>query len=174
MGKSVGDRGLAINDEIHQCPAYAENEFVRLLKCHSPALGTLTRIAVVAILLGRIPDAVFDVDVADGRFDGLWIQPAAGDAGGALGAALAVHHIHLGQARSTNGQDKMSGSYLGPAFAQSDIERRLTVAGAKFSVLADTELFQAGADALSDGKALGWFQGRMEFGPRETSRLSIM
>ena len=110
----------------------------------------------------------------DGRFDGLWIQPAAGDAGGALGAALAVHHIHLGQARSTNGQDKMSGSYLGPAFAQSDIERRLTVAGAKFSVLADTELFQAGADALSDGKALGWFQGRMEFGPRALGGRSIL
>jgi carbamoyltransferase len=110
----------------------------------------------------------------DGRFDGLWIQPAAGDAGGALGAALAVHHIHLGQARSTNGQDKMSGSYLGPAFAQSDIERRLTVAGAKFSVLADAELFQAGADALSDGKALGWFQGRMEFGPRALGGRSIL
>jgi carbamoyltransferase len=110
----------------------------------------------------------------DARYAGLWIQPAAGDAGGALGAALAVHHIHLGKARSINGQDKMSGSYLGPAFAQSDIEQRLTAAGAKFSVLTDAELFRAGAAALADGKALGWFQGRMEFGPRALGGRSIL
>jgi carbamoyltransferase len=102
----------------------------------------------------------------DGQFDDIWIQPAAGDAGGALGAALAVHHIHLGQPRTADGSDRMRGSYLGPEFAQADIERRLTAAGAKFQVLGDAELYQAGATALAEEKALGWFQGRMEFGPR--------
>lgn len=110
----------------------------------------------------------------DGRFEGLWIQPAAGDAGGALGAALAVHHIHLGQSRSATGQDKMQGSYLGPQFEQADIERRLTAVGAKYSVLSDGELFAAGAKALAEEKALGWFQGRMEFGPRALGGRSIL
>ena len=110
----------------------------------------------------------------DNKFDGLWIQPAAGDAGGALGAALAIHHIHLGQPRVSNGQDKMRGSYLGPAFEQADIERRLTAAGAKFTVLDDDTLFQACAIALGEGKALGWFQGRMEFGPRALGGRSIL
>lgn len=110
----------------------------------------------------------------DGKFDGLWIQPAAGDAGGALGAALAVHHIYLGQPRTVIGQDKMHGSYLGPQFEQNEIERRLTMAGAKFTVLDDITLFEAGAAALAEGKALGWFQGRMEFGPRALGGRSIL
>lgn len=110
----------------------------------------------------------------DGQFDNIWIQPAAGDAGGALGAALAVHHIHHGQPRSADGSDKMRGSYLGPEFAQADIEQRLTAAGAKFQVLTDAELWQAGATALAQEKALGWFQGRMEFGPRALGGRSIL
>jgi carbamoyltransferase len=110
----------------------------------------------------------------DGQFDNIWIQPAAGDAGGALGAALAVHHIHLGQPRSADGNDRMRGSYLGPEFAQADIERRLSAAGAKFQVLGDAELYQAGAKALAEEKALGWFQGRMEFGPRALGGRSIL
>ena len=110
----------------------------------------------------------------DGQFDDIWIQPAAGDAGGALGAALAVHHIHLGRPRSATGSDRMRGSYLGPEFAQADIERRLTAVGAKFQVLGDAELYQAGATALAEEKALGWFQGRMEFGPRALGGRSIL
>lgn len=110
----------------------------------------------------------------DGKFDGFWIQPAAGDAGGALGAAMAVHHIHLDQPRIADGRDKMRGSYLGPEFEQADIERRLTAAGAKFTVLGDAELFAAGAKALAKDKALGWFQGRMEFGPRALGGRSIL
>ena len=110
----------------------------------------------------------------DGQFDNIWVQPAAGDAGGALGAALAVHHIHLGQPRSATGSDRMRGSYLGPEFAQADIERRLTAAGAKFQILGDAELYQAGAKALAEEKALGWFQGRMEFGPRALGGRSIL
>jgi carbamoyltransferase len=110
----------------------------------------------------------------DGQFDGLWIQPAAGDAGGALGAALAIHHIHLKQPRQATGKDKMRGAYLGPQFEQAEIEKRLTTAGAKFSVLSDEDLFAAGAEALADGCALGWFQGRMEFGPRALGGRSIL
>jgi len=110
----------------------------------------------------------------DGQFDDIWIQPASGDAGGALGAALAVHHIHLGQSRATTGSDHMRGSYLGPEFAQADIERRLTAVGGKFQVLGDAELYQAGAMALAEEKALGWFQGRMEFGPRALGGRSIL
>jgi len=110
----------------------------------------------------------------DGKFDGLWIQPAAGDAGGALGAALAIHHIHLKHKRTVTAQDTMSGSYLGPLFAQDEIERRLTDVGAQFSVLSDEQLFNTAASSLEHGKALGWFQGRMEFGPRALGARSIL
>lgn len=110
----------------------------------------------------------------DGKFENIWIQPAAGDAGGALGAALAIHHIHLGQRRMVDGKDKMRGSYLGPSFEQDEIERRLTAVGAKFTVLTDPELFETSARALSEGKALGWFQGRMEFGPRALGGRSVL
>lgn len=110
----------------------------------------------------------------DGKFDRLWIQPAAGDAGGALGAALSVHHIHLKQPRTATGRDKMQGSYLGPAFEQHVIEEQLSAAGAKFTVLDDDDLFTSCAQALAKGLALGWFQGRMEFGPRALGGRSIL
>lgn len=112
--------------------------------------------------------------VRDGRFDEIWIQPAAGDAGGALGAALAVHHIHLNNQREAFCGDMMSGAYLGPVFQQHDIERRLSEVGAKFDVVSDSELLASSAQALSEGKALGWFQGRMEFGPRALGARSIL
>ena len=111
----------------------------------------------------------------DGRFERIWIQPAAGDAGGALGAALAAYYSFKGQSRKVNKYcDNMKGSYLGPEFSQSDIEQRLTAAGAKYAVLGDDELFDACADALEAGKAVGWFQGRMEFGPRALGGRSIL
>jgi len=110
----------------------------------------------------------------DGQFDKLWIQPAAGDAGGALGAALVVHHIQLEQPRAATGADAMRGAYLGPAFAQDEIERRLTEAGASFTVLSDEQLFDTCAESLAQGNALGWFQGRMEFGPRALGGRSIL
>jgi len=110
----------------------------------------------------------------DGHFDRLWIQPAAGDAGGALGAALAVHHLHLGGGRAVGAGDTMRGAYLGPGFAQAEIERRLRAAGAVFTVVDDETLFDTCAAALADGKALGWFQGRMEFGPRALGARSIL
>jgi len=110
----------------------------------------------------------------DKQFDRLWIQPASGDAGGALGAALAIHHIHLDNSRTITGQDSMSGSYLGPSFEQSEIESRLTDIGACFTVLDDAKLYEYVVNDLIDGKAIGWFQGRMEFGPRALGARSIL
>jgi carbamoyltransferase len=111
----------------------------------------------------------------EGLFDGLWIQPAAGDAGGALGAALLVHHRFLEQPRAVgNERDQMRGSYLGPSFTQDEIERRLTACGARFERLEEAQLIDAAAAALADGKAVGWFQGRMEFGPRALGARSIL
>ena len=109
----------------------------------------------------------------DACCDRIWIQPAAGDAGGALGAALAGYHLQLGRARTANG-DAMKGSFLGPAFTQREIEDRLTRSGARFEVLADGALIATGAEDLARSKALGWFQGRMEFGPRALGNRSIL
>ena len=108
------------------------------------------------------------------QFANLWIQPAAGDAGGALGAALAVHHIHYGKPRKVRASDAMHGSYLGPSFGQSDIEARLSALGAKFQVQGEAELIETCATALAEGKAIGWFHGRMEFGPRALGARSIL
>jgi carbamoyltransferase len=111
----------------------------------------------------------------DGKFKNIWIQPAAGDAGGSIGAALMVHHSMLGLPRRVNGKlDGMRGAYLGPGFEQSEIEARLDAAGAKFVVLGDEELLQATVRALETGSAVGWMQGRMEFGPRALGGRSII
>jgi len=111
----------------------------------------------------------------DGAFRNIWVQPAAGDAGGALGAALAAHHLLKGAPRlPRNGADGMKGAYLGPAFAQEDIESRLTAAGARYQVLADDALLDATVVALMNEQAVGWFQGRMEFGPRALGARSFL
>lgn len=111
----------------------------------------------------------------DQHFENIWVQPAAGDAGGALGAALAACHGYLDQERKPcSGYDHMQGSYLGPEFAQSDIESRLRAAGAEFEVLDEATLIATCADDLQKGNALGWFQGRMEFGPRALGARSIL
>ena len=111
----------------------------------------------------------------DGKFDNVWVQPAAGDAGGALGAALAAYYLFQGQPRTPDkALDAMQGSYLGPEYGQSDIEARLAKAGAKFTVLDDDAVISETAQALADGLAVGWFQGRMEFGPRALGGRSIL
>jgi carbamoyltransferase len=112
----------------------------------------------------------------DGAFKDVWIQPAAGDAGGALGAAQAAWHLELGNERvvQPGARDGMNGSYLGPNFEQPEIERRLTAAGAKFEVLNEAAMIEATASALADEKAVGWFNGRMEFGPRALGARSIL
>jgi carbamoyltransferase len=132
----------------------------------------------------------------DGAFDRIWVQPAAGDAGGALGAALAAYHTYQGAPRQVGGPetsgsgatrthagpgtdaaaiDAMHGAYLGPAFGQAEIERRLRAAGAKFEVVdGEGELLERTVDALVDESAVGWFQGRMEYGPRALGNRSIL
>jgi carbamoyltransferase len=113
--------------------------------------------------------------VRDGRFDGFWVQPAAGDAGGALGAALAVHHLYLNQPRLPHNMlDAMQGAYLGPHFTQTDMEQRLAACGAVFDVMDEEKLIEATVDALIEEKAVGWHQGRMEFGPRALGNRSIL
>jgi carbamoyltransferase len=111
----------------------------------------------------------------DGVFERLWVQPAAGDAGGALGAALAAVHLFKGRERTSNGGgDAMGGALLGPGFDQADIERRLSAAGARFAVLSEDQMIEATAQALAGQQAVGWFQGRMEFGPRALGARSIL
>jgi carbamoyltransferase len=111
----------------------------------------------------------------DGQFERIWIQPAAGDAGGSVGAAFAAYHLFKDQARKLNGvRDGMRGAYLGPAFEQAEIERRLAGIGAVFDVVSDDAMIEATVDALGDSKAVGWFQGRMEFGPRALGGRSIL
>jgi carbamoyltransferase len=112
----------------------------------------------------------------DGAFRDLWIQPAAGDAGGALGAALAAYHAHFGRPRPApaTGQDSMGGAYLGPAYDQEEIDRQLHEAGAVFERLDSDKAIQRTARALAAGKAVGWHQGRMEFGPRALGARSIL
>lgn len=111
----------------------------------------------------------------EGVFDNIWIQPAAGDAGGALGAALGAYHILHGKERKLNkSRDAMRGSYLGPEFNSDEIETALTEARAKFTKVSNQEVTDLTAAALADGKAVGWMQGRMEFGPRALGGRSII
>src|SRR5450759_4933241 len=111
----------------------------------------------------------------EGLFKKIWIQPAAGDAGGALGAALVGYHMFAEKGRQADGvRDAMQGSYLGPAFPQAEIESRLGSIGARYETLDDDALLARSAAMLAEGKALGWFQGRMEFGPRALGGRSIL
>jgi carbamoyltransferase len=109
----------------------------------------------------------------DGRFRDIWVQPAAGDAGGAVGAALAAWHTEFGKPRVA-GCDRMQGAYLGPEYSDEAIASQLDGAGARFDMLSDDAVIARTADALAAGKAVGWFQGRMEFGPRALGSRSIL
>lgn len=110
----------------------------------------------------------------EGVFDQIWIQPAAGDAGGAVGAALGWYHLHAEQPRRTVKPDGMNGSYLGPSYTNSEIESQLREAGAVFHRVADSEVIERTVTAMIEGKAVGWFQGCMEFGPRALGSRSII
>ena len=107
-------------------------------------------------------------------FENVWIQPAAGDAGGALGAALALWHNELKQERLTPLTDDMRGSYLGPAYNNDEIENSLSLCGAIYEKLSEEKLLKVAAEELSKEKTMGWFQGRMEFGPRALGSRSII
>ncbi len=107
-------------------------------------------------------------------FKNIWIQPASGDAGGALGCALAVWHQELGKPRKVNTNDSMLGSYLGPSYNQNSIEKELLDCGAKFHSVTEDNMIETTAQVLAEGDAVGWFQGRMEFGPRSLGGRSIL
>lgn len=107
-------------------------------------------------------------------FENIWVQPAAGDAGGALGAALAAYYLRFKKPRVVVKGDTMKGSYLGPSFKNSDIEKALSKAGASFVKLSPFKLIERTAEALANQKAIGWMQGRMEFGPRALGGRSIL
>ena len=110
----------------------------------------------------------------EGPFEGLWIQPASGDAGGAIGVALAAWHRFEGRPRKTNGHDTMRGALLGPSFSNEEIERYLNERDAPYVRLNDEALVDRVAQELAAGKIIGWFQGRMEFGPRALGARSII
>ena len=107
-------------------------------------------------------------------FDRIWIQPAAGDAGGSLGAALALWHIHKAEKRNVNPFDDMQGSYLGPEYSNKSIEKKLKEINAVYEILNDEEIIEKTSECLKNGNAIGWFQGRMEFGPRALGARSIL
>jgi carbamoyltransferase len=107
-------------------------------------------------------------------FENIWIQPASGDAGGSLGATLAFWHLEQGNKRIVNNFDNMKGSYLGNEFSQAEIENELLTIGAKFRSFDYDELISKTVECLSNEKAIGWFQGRMEFGPRALGARSII
>ena len=107
-------------------------------------------------------------------FDNIWVQPAAGDAGGSLGAALAFWHIDLGNKRDDVTKDNMQGSYLGNEYSDNEIKNKFDEIGANYLCLTDIEIIDKTAECLSIGKAVGWFQGRMEFGPRALGNRSII
>ena len=107
-------------------------------------------------------------------FDDIWVQPAAGDAGGALGAALCTWHQHLGNERTATGADVMAGSYLGPEYTPKQIEGFLQASSAPFHKMNDQDLVEKVSGLLADGNVVGWYQGRMEYGPRALGNRSIL
>lgn len=131
-----------------------------------PALCMAGGVALNCVANGKV--------LKDRAFQDVWIQPASGDAGGALGSALAVWHKELDKPRVPNSEDSMKRSFLGPRYNQSAIEEQLLACGATFDVVTEGEMIDQTAQALADGKAVGWFQDRMEFGPRSLGGRSIL
>jgi carbamoyltransferase len=123
-------------------------------------------VALNAVANGRV--------LREGPFERIWIQPAAGDAGGSLGAALLAWHRYLEQPRTPQQQDSMKGSQLGPEFSNAEIEAQLKESGAVYSQLGDAELIVRTAQLLASENVVGWFEGRMEFGPRALGARSIL
>jgi carbamoyltransferase len=110
----------------------------------------------------------------DGRFKRIWIQPAAGDAGGSVGAALRSYYEATDDDRIVTARDGMEGSYLGPGYSDAEIESTLRTMGARFTKLTAEDAIDATARALAEGHSVAWFQGRMEFGPRALGNRSIL
>lgn len=151
--------------------AVTEDAVIRLAKGIRKSTGQRNLCLAGGVALNCVANGKL---LRENVFDRIWVQPASGDAGGAIGAALGAYHLMLGRPRTVGQGDAMAGSYLGPAYGQNDIEARLRQAGAVFTTLNDDALIDATADALARGCAVGWHQGRMEFGPRALGGRSIL
>ncbi len=161
------DLGLAIQEITEEIVILMAQEAKRLTG--SKACVLAGGVALNCVANGKLKDA--------GIFESIFIQPAAGDAGGALGAALAAHYIYFDQERvvDTTSMDAMSGSYLGPSYSDKEIEQMAKQNQAVFTHYADfSELSAKTAELLAEGNVIGWFQGRMEFGPRALGGRSIL
>lgn len=152
--------------------AVTEEVVIKLAKAIAKSTGQKNLCLAGGVALNCVANGKL---LRENIFDRIWIQPAAGDAGGALGAALGAYHIMLNQPRQpAQGLDCMKGSYLGPQFSETDITERLTNCCAVFRVYSNDESIELTAQALADGKAVGWHSGRMEFGPRALGGRSIL
>lgn len=149
-----------------------EDVVVRLAKGIAEETGERNLCLAGGVALNCVANGIL---LRENIFENIWIQPAAGDAGGALGAALSAWHLHHdGERRVSAERDSMRGAYLGPAFSDSEIEAELDSCGATYRKLSDDALVDEVATALADEKAVGWMQGRMEFGPRALGGRSII
>jgi carbamoyltransferase len=167
-GSRITDREMDLAASIQ---AVTEEIVLRMTRAiaretHAKNLCLAGGVALNCVANGKI--------LQEGIFENIWIQPAAGDAGGALGAALCTYYHYKDQPRRVFRPDHMKGSYLGPEYTDKEIQKRLIAIGAIFETLDDKKLIKNIADALADGKAIGWFQGRMEFGPRALGGRSIL
>jgi carbamoyltransferase len=168
-GEPLGQRHMDMAASIQ---AVTEEAILRMTRSLAAETGARNLCLAGGVALNCVANGKV---LRDGRFENIWIQPAAGDAGGALGAALtAFHHFQNRPRRRQGNSDAMQGAFLGPAFAQAEIEARLKRAGARFEILEDAGLIETTARAIADGTAVGWFQGRMEFGPRALGNRSIL
>jgi len=152
--------------------AVIEEAVLRLTRSLAEETGEANLCLAGGVALNCVANAKV---LRDGKFDNIWVQPAAGDSGGALGAALTIYHLYADRPRTVaNTPDGMVGSYLGPEFDDGETQTRLKAAGARYATLPRDQLLDRAAQALADGKAVGWFQGRMEFGPRALGNRSIL
>ena len=177
FGEKVRDPASELLTSFHMdiaasIQAVTEEAMLRLARATAREYGQSNLCLAGGVALNCVANGKI---LRDGAFKSIWIQPASGDAGGAVGAALAAWHLFLGNERKADGKrDFMDGSYLGPDYAQADIEQRLQAAGARFTAVDDDEVIEATASSLAAGDAVGWMQGRMEFGPRALGARSVL
>jgi carbamoyltransferase len=178
FGKPVRDPEQELLTQFHMdmaasIQAVTEEIVVRLARSVAAETGQRNLCLAGGVALNCVANGKI---LREGIFDNLWVQPASGDAGGALGAALVGYHTSFDRPRAVcaSGPDGMHGAYLGPAFDDAAIGVALSKAGATFTTLEQPALLDATAQALADGKAVGWMQGRMEYGPRALGARSIL
>ena len=169
-----GPEGLLVNEHMDiaaSIQAVTEEIMLRLARTLARETGEANLCLAGGVALNCVANGKL---LRDGKFKEIWVQPAAGDAGGAVGAALSAYHQFANKPRVVQPGDGMQGAYLGPQFSQQEIEQRLASAGARFKTVEEAELIQLVVDALVGQSAVGWYQGRMEFGPRALGARSIL